>query len=130
MVLLQWLDTNELAYVERSGQWSRCIHESEVPEALKLLHNIHGHFSDQITIMRCIGKFFWPSRHKGTGPEYGQKKWSKEFEKSSKELAEAMNGLAESKVYNKELPIQVRNLHKGSYRCPATISNYFIWAGS
>ena len=40
-------ERNELAYVERSGQWSRCIHESEVLQALKLLHNVHGHFSDQ-----------------------------------------------------------------------------------
>ena len=34
-----------------------------------------------------------------------------------------MNGLAESKGSDKGLPIQVRNLHKGSYRCPATISH-------
>ena len=57
-------ERNELAYVERSGQWARCLHESEVPQALRLLHNIHGHFSDQITTRRCIGKFFWPSRNK------------------------------------------------------------------
>ena len=57
-------ERNKLAYVERSGQWARCIYESEVTQALNLLHNVHGHFSDQITIKRCIGKFFWPSRHR------------------------------------------------------------------
>ena len=57
-------EKNELAYVERNGQWARCLHESEVPQALKILHNVHGHFSDQITNKRCVGKYFWPSRNK------------------------------------------------------------------
>ena len=57
-------ERNELAYIERSGQWARCLHKSELPDALRLLHNIHGHFSDQITTKRCVGKFYWPTRHK------------------------------------------------------------------
>ena len=57
-------EPNEVAYIERSGKWSRCLHEDQVPQALRLVHNVHGHFSDGITLHRCIGKFFWPTRNK------------------------------------------------------------------
>ena len=86
-----------------------------------------------------------PALNLGDRSQYGQRKWSEDFKKNQKgakpclmklpsseptdlykELAEGMNGLAESKAFNEELPVQVRNLHKGSYRCPATISHYFF----
>ena len=57
-------ERNELAYIEWSGQRARYLHKSELPDALRLLHNIHGHFSDQIITKRCVGKFSWPTRHK------------------------------------------------------------------
>lgn len=28
-----------------------------------LLHDVHGHFSKDITFRRTIGRFFWPTRH-------------------------------------------------------------------
>lgn len=64
----------------------------------------------------------------GTGPHYGQRKWSKKFEKGSREFAERTNGHAESKEFSKKLLMQVRIPHKGSCRYSATINNYFIWA--
>ena len=54
----------ELAYRERSGKLSKCVHEPQVYRVMVVLHELHGHFSDQITMKRCIGKFFWPTRHK------------------------------------------------------------------
>ena len=53
---------NSLAYIEKNGKYSRCLHEPEVSGALEILHNIHGHWSDEITMQRSIGKFFWPTR--------------------------------------------------------------------
>ena len=53
-----------LAYRERSGKLSKCIHEPQVYRIMIVLHELHGHFSDQITMKRCIRKFFWPTRHK------------------------------------------------------------------
>ena len=55
---------NELAFIERSGKLSRCLHETEVVDALRVVHNLHGHWSNDITFQRCIGKFYWPSRAK------------------------------------------------------------------
>lgn len=31
----------ELAYIERGGQWSRCLYEPEVAQAVRLLHNVN-----------------------------------------------------------------------------------------
>lgn len=53
-----------LAYRERNGKLSRCIHESQVPDVLQLVHDMHGHFANDITFRRTIGRFFWPTRHK------------------------------------------------------------------
>ena len=55
-------DTPELAYRERSGKLSKCLHPGEVQRALEILHNVHGHFSTEITIQRSMGKFWWPTR--------------------------------------------------------------------
>lgn len=57
-------DTCELAYRESSGKLSRCIHQGQVFGTMEILHNLHGHFSDQITLKRCVGKFYWPTRYK------------------------------------------------------------------
>lgn len=54
----------ELAYRERSGKLSKCVHETEVYRIMFVLHELHGHFSDQITMRRCVGKYYWPTRHK------------------------------------------------------------------
>ena len=35
-------ERNELAYIERAGQWSRCLHEPEVAQALRHLHNVNA----------------------------------------------------------------------------------------
>lgn len=37
-----WPEQNELANFERPGKWSRFVHESQVPEALGLIHNVRG----------------------------------------------------------------------------------------
>lgn len=58
------LQRTELAYVERNGKHSRCIHKPQVAQALFILHNVHGHFSEGITYKRSIGKFFWPTRQR------------------------------------------------------------------
>ena len=57
-------EPKELAYRERNGKLARCLHEPEVPKVLILLHNVHGHFAEGITLRRAIGRFFWPTRHK------------------------------------------------------------------
>ena len=31
---------------------------------MEMHHNLHGHFTDQITMKRCLGKFYWPTRDK------------------------------------------------------------------
>lgn len=48
----------ELAYIEASRKYSRCLHESEIAEALILIHNVRGHSSEAITLQRAIGKFY------------------------------------------------------------------------
>lgn len=53
-----------LAYKERSGKLSRCIHPGEIQRAMVILHNVHGHFSSDITLQRSIGRFWWPTRRK------------------------------------------------------------------
>lgn len=53
-----------LAFRERSGQLARCLHAGDVHRKMGLLHNLHGHFAEQITMKRCIGKFYWPTRYK------------------------------------------------------------------
>ena len=53
-----------LAYRERSGELSRCLHPGEVRKALEILHNVHGHFSTDITMKRAMGIFYWPTRRK------------------------------------------------------------------
>ena len=49
---------------EKSGKLSRFIHQDETMDAMNNLDNLHGHFADQITTRRCIGKLYWPTRHK------------------------------------------------------------------
>jgi len=56
--------TKDLAYRERNDRLARCLHEKEVAATLVLLHNVHGHFSDGITLQRSIGNFFGPTRYK------------------------------------------------------------------
>ena len=51
-----------LGYRERSGKIAKCIHPGEVRRALELIHNVHGHFSADITMQRTLGKFYWPYR--------------------------------------------------------------------
>ena len=57
-------DEGVLAYVEKGGKISRCLLSAEVPFALHGLHNLHGHFSYDITLQRCINVYYWPSRAK------------------------------------------------------------------
>lgn len=51
-----------LCYRERSGELSACIKKSEIPKVLAELHGLHGHFSANITMKACIGKYYWPTR--------------------------------------------------------------------
>ena len=44
----------ELTYRERSEKLFKYIHEPQVYKVMVVLHEMHGHFSDQITIKRCI----------------------------------------------------------------------------
>jgi transposase InsO family protein len=55
-----------LAYVERDGSQSWCLHPEQVNEALQYAHDCHGHFADAITLKRLMGKFYWPTRAKDT----------------------------------------------------------------
>lgn len=64
-VLVENSGTNgQLAFRERSGKLAKCLHEHETADIMGKLHNLHGHFADQITIRRYIGKFYWPTRHR------------------------------------------------------------------
>jgi len=54
----------QLAFRERNGSLSQCLHPGQVKKALKLLHDVHGHFATDITMQRAIGRFYWPTRRK------------------------------------------------------------------
>lgn len=51
-----------LAYIEKDGSLARCIPQSGVSFALNELHEVHGHWSDDITIRKARGRVFWPTR--------------------------------------------------------------------
>jgi hypothetical protein len=51
-----------LAYIERDGSLARCIPRTAVAKALNELHEVHGHWSDDITIRKARGRVFWPTR--------------------------------------------------------------------
>ena len=53
-----------LVYRERTGEFSRCLVEDEVALVLRALHDMHGHMAADITVRRCVGKYFWPDRIK------------------------------------------------------------------
>lgn len=53
-----------LGYRERGGRIARCMLPEEIPTLLSQLHDHHGQFAVQLVLRGCIGKFYWPQRHK------------------------------------------------------------------
>ena len=51
-------ESKELAYREKNGKLARCLHESEIFKMLILLHDVHDHFVEDITLRRVISRFF------------------------------------------------------------------------
>ena len=57
--LMKKENKRHLAYRERSGQLSKCLHLKEISDALWQLHDIHRHFAEQITSQKVIEKIYW-----------------------------------------------------------------------
>ena len=55
-------DSNRLLYRERSGKLSSCLLPHEVEDALQQIHDMHGHFAEDIVMQKAIGRFYWPTR--------------------------------------------------------------------
>lgn len=53
---------NCLAYRERNGTLAKHLKESEVRDAMNVIHDAHGHFAERITQARVIGLYYWPNR--------------------------------------------------------------------
>ena len=47
-----------LAFKERNEKLTRCLHEFEIFKTLILLHNVHDHFVEEITLRKIIKRFF------------------------------------------------------------------------
>ena len=63
-LLIESKNFRELAYIEKSERYSRCLHIGEVTQILVLLHNVCEHFSKKITQIRAIEKYYWSTRFK------------------------------------------------------------------
>ena len=50
--------SKKLTYKKRNEKLSRCLHEFEISKTLILLHNVHDHFVEEITLRRIINRFF------------------------------------------------------------------------
>lgn len=55
-------ERKQLLYRERSGKLSSCVLPCDVEEALRQVHDIHGHFAEDIVMQKAIGRFYWPNR--------------------------------------------------------------------
>ncbi|KFY59673.1 hypothetical protein V496_05578 [Pseudogymnoascus sp. VKM F-4515 (FW-2607)] len=53
-----------MIYVENDGSRAWCIQQDGVEAELRVLHNLHGHFSSSILQKEVIGKAYWPTRFK------------------------------------------------------------------
>ncbi len=59
-VLVQKVNKHaQLTFWERSEALSRCLHEKETKSALRLLHEVHEHFSFDITFQKTLSRFYW-----------------------------------------------------------------------
>lgn len=59
-VLVQRVNKHaQLMFRERLEALSRCLHKKEIRSALKLLHEVHEHFSFDITFQRTLSRFYW-----------------------------------------------------------------------
>ena len=55
-------DPKRLLYRERSGKLSSCLLPHEIEDALRQIHDMHGHFAEDIVMQKAIGRFYWPNR--------------------------------------------------------------------
>lgn len=55
---------NRVYYKERTGELARCVTKKEVKEALRRLHEVHGHFGSRLTLSASYGRLYWPTRAK------------------------------------------------------------------
>ncbi len=51
-----------LLYIERSGESAKCPLPYEIPSILKWAHDEHWHFSNQLTLHKIRGQWYWPTR--------------------------------------------------------------------
>lgn len=53
-----------LAYQDKESEWSKCVMEEDLLQALMELHEIHGDFATQVALSKVVGKYCWPTRSK------------------------------------------------------------------
>ncbi len=49
-------------YIERGGESAKCLLSYEIPSILKWANDEHGHFSNQLTLHKIRGQWYWPTR--------------------------------------------------------------------
>lgn len=54
----------QLMFQEISEALSRCLYEKETRSAFRLLHEVHEHFSFDITFQKTLSRFYWFIRRK------------------------------------------------------------------
>ena len=53
-----------LLYREKSGDLAQCYYKDKVPNVLRTIHGMHGHFAGEITKKLTVGRVYWPTRFK------------------------------------------------------------------
>jgi len=55
-----------LTYQERNGRQTWCVQNVNVNKVLFWAHDCHGHYSDDLTLKRLMGHYYWPTQMKDT----------------------------------------------------------------
>lgn len=63
-VMMDGEGTSILLYREKGGGLAKCAKKDEVRRVLQWAHDVHGHFSEGITLKNLITRYYWPTRHR------------------------------------------------------------------